>query len=644
MSSEIGHKVFRLKLLSFLYDTLLSPVALFIALFLANPSRFRFGGSEANLDTFYAVAIYAVLAGVMIYANGLHRSIWRYTSFSDFVLILRVATLTTLLFYPVLFVSVGQALPRAAPILAWFVLVAFWGAPRIAARARVDQRRMSRNGSGMGAGEMAHIPIVVAGNASRIEVFVRELRRRQDAPYVVVGILTYESEWHGRVMHGIDVLGGRRDLGDSVTFLRQRGIKPQRVILADDAADEDVISGFLESATRLGLTLGRLPRLLDFDGGAGGGDWLVRPIAIGDLLGRPQAALDREKTRRLVAGKRVLVTGAGGSIGAELVRQISDLGPSKLLLVDNSEFNLYSIDKELSERHPSLARRDLLCDVRDRALVLRWFGRERPEIVFHAAALKHVPLVESHALEGVHTNVIGTQNVVDACVQHNVATMMLISTDKAVNPHNVMGATKRLAEAYCQAIDAQDDTTRILSVRFGNVLGSAGSVVPLFQRQLAAGGPLTVTDPEITRYFMTIPEAVALVLQASALGSESPAHGGVYVLDMGKPIKIVELARQIIRLSGKRPDIDVKIEYIGLRPGEKLYEELVHDEEKHGPTEVEGVMIVSPRTSELPILRHQIAEMSRAIENFDEVRIRRLLKVSVPEFEHGNDHGAVIGV
>jgi O-antigen biosynthesis protein WbqV len=254
--------------------------------------------------------------------------------------------------------------------------------------------------------------------------------------------------------------------------------------------------------------------------------------------------------------------------------------------------------------------------------------------VFHAAALKHVPLVERNPVEGMRTNLLGTQVVADACMEFSVAAMVLISTDKAVNPKNVMGATKRCAEAYCQALDAHESGTRFVSVRFGNVLGSSGSVVPLFQRQLAAGGPLTVTHPDIERFFMMIPEAVALVLQASALGiSNEVPRGRVYVLDMGKPVKICDLARKMIRLSGKEPDRDIKIVYVGLRPGEKLYEEIAHQSEELDNTPIPGIMMIGPRAADLEILQSQFAEIARAAEDLDVGRCLRMLNVIVPEFQ-----------
>jgi FlaA1/EpsC-like NDP-sugar epimerase len=307
------------------------------------------------------------------------------------------------------------------------------------------------------------------------------------------------------------------------------------------------------------------------------------------------------------------------------------------VVLDSSEFNLYSIDRELEERHPQLKKQLALVDVRDAELVALWIQVTNPDIVFHAAALKHVPLLENHPLEAIKTNVLGTINVAEACFDNAVATMVTISTDKAVNPSNVMGATKRLAEAYCQGLDqstAHYGTTRFITVRFGNVLGSAGSVVPLFQRQIEDGGPITVTHSEIKRYFMTIPEAVTLVLQAGAQGiGRENERGSIYVLDMGDPVKIVDLARNMIRLSGFRPDVDIKVEIVGLRPGEKLYEEIAYSDESIAQTHSKFVLRISPRVTDLRIVRHTVQELRQACIAGDLTRAMRLLHVLVPEYK-----------
>jgi O-antigen biosynthesis protein WbqV len=367
----------------------------------------------------------------------------------------------------------------------------------------------------------------------------------------------------------------------------------------------------------------------------------VQPIELADLLGRPEVTIDGAAVRSMIEGQCVVVTGAGGSIGSELTRQIARLKPARLAVIDACEFNLYSIDRELGERYPEIARETALLDVRDTDLVNRFIERVRPDVLFHAAALKHVPLLESHPIEAIKTNVIGTVNVAEACQRHGVPTMVTISTDKAVNPTNVMGASKRLAEAYCQGLDQAaipGAHTRFITVRFGNVLGSAGSVVPLFQRQIEAGGPVTITHAAITRFFMTIPEAVTLVMQAGAHGKGlDEERGNIYVLEMGQPVKIIDLARQMIRLSGHRPDEDIKIKIIGLRPGEKLYEEVVHSDESIMPTKTNSILKVAPRITDLRIVRQQVQELRHAAVNMDSSRVLRLIKVSVPEYD---DSGA----
>jgi O-antigen biosynthesis protein WbqV len=384
------------------------------------------------------------------------------------------------------------------------------------------------------------------------------------------------------------------------------------------------------------MTLARLPRLTEFKSGLVD-TTEVRPVAIEDLLGRPQHPLDRPAMAGLVKGKRVLITGSGGSIGSELVRQVSDLAPQKLILVDHSEFNLYTIDMETGRRHPNLERSAIINDVRDRSAIKRLFEATRPELVFHAAALKHVPLVEANPCAGVLTNVIGTANVADACKAAGVATMVMISTDKAVNPTNVMGASKRIAERYCQALDlkrGKNAGTRFVTVRFGNVLGSTGSVVPLFQKQLAEGGPITVTDAQMKRYFMTVSEAVELILQASAMDDGGHLHEGkIFVLDMGEPVLIIDLARQMIRLAGLIPDEDIDIKITGLRPGEKLFEEMFHGGELLVETGQSGILLAAPRAADAALIATAIETLATAASDSDINRVMTLISGLVPEYK-----------
>ena len=430
------------------------------------------------------------------------------------------------------------------------------------------------------------------------------------------------------------MIGTVGELTQAVNRFEGTPDQPRRVVLTRANMDGEIVRNLLAEAERLGLNLARLPKMTDFkDGLSDKVD--LRPVAVEDLLGRPQTPLDRDEMASLIKGRRVLVTGAGGSIGAELARQVCQFEPAKIVLLDVSEFALYEIDQELSLRYPEITRASVMADVRDPGHVGRVFAGHTPELVFHAAARKHVPLVEDNKAEGLDTNALGTLCVARAARAAGAQAMVMISTDKAVNPTSVMGVSKRLAEIVCQAMDVEGrgtGGTRYITVRFGNVLGSTGSVVPLFERQLAAGGPLTVTDPQMTRYFMTIREAVELVLSASALGVKSDADGRIFVLDMGKPVKIVDLARQMIRLAGLVPDEDVKIEFTGIRPGEKLYEEIFHGEEAPVPTVQPGVLLATPRLVAMAEVEAAFKRMADACRTGDLDTAGAIVADLVPEF------------
>jgi FlaA1/EpsC-like NDP-sugar epimerase len=487
----------------------------------------------------------------------------------------------------------------------------------------------------------APVPILLIGAREGADLFIRAIGRDPRRPYRVVGILADGTSRVGRDIGGVGVLGTFDEIADVVAALTKADNRPQRLIVCQEL-DRVEARRLFDFSAEAGIPLARVPRLTDFRDTRGDDLQRIEPVAIEDLLGRPQTVLDHDSMRALIAGRRVLVTGAGGTIGGELSRQIASYGPARLALLDNGEYALYSIDQEIRERFPALPRQAIIADIRERRRVDDVMALERPELVFHAAALKHVPMVEANAREGLVTNVIGTRHVAEACRAHGVAAMVMISTDKAVNPVNVMGASKRLAESICQALDIvearRDHGTRYVTVRFGNVLGSTGSVVPLFQRQLAAGGPLTVTHPEIQRFFMTVREAVELVLQASALagGGESAARGKIFVLDMGEPVKIVDLAHQMIRLAGKRPGTDIKIDFVGLRPGEKLSEELFYANETLLPTKVSGIRLAAPRTSDYAMLARALDELAEQLREGREDRAIALLGALVPEFEPAN--------
>lgn len=579
----------------------------------------------------FAVPVFTIIAFFAFGLTGLYRGVWRYASMDDLSAIARGVGLSLFVSLPILFFfgHLGT-MPRSLPIIQGIVLLFCLGGPRVAYRLWKDSRQQKRQQQNDNA-----IPVVLVGSDAQSDLFIRHCRHHPEVGYQVVGLITPSEHRKGRRIQGVEIIGSLSTLTQGLDRLVRRGIHPRRLILSSDLVGGDMIHTLMEIADRRGLTLARLPRMTNFDPADDGKSAMdLRPIAVEDLLGRHQVALDRQSIARLIHGRRVLVTGAGGSIGSEMVRQIAAFSPARLVLLDASEFALYTIDLEIAERFPQLERRSVITSVRDRQRLIALLQSEKPDLVFHAAALKHVPLVEGNPIEGILTNAIGGRNLADACTMAGVQAMVMISTDKAVNPTNVMGTTKRAAELYCQSLDLAQHQTRFVTVRFGNVLGSTGSVVPRFQSQLAAGGPLTVTHPEMERYFMTIREAVELVLQASARAVESNRHeaGKIYVLDMGKPVKIVDLARQMIRLAGLVPDVDIPIVFTGLRPGEKLFEEIFHGEEAPVPTDSDGILLASPRFVERDTVRDWLERLEAACNQGNTEAVITLLRELVPEF------------
>jgi FlaA1/EpsC-like NDP-sugar epimerase len=581
----------------------------------------------------YDLGFTATAAVVFLWA-GLYRGIWRYASLPDLWALFRAATLIILIFFPVMFMVTRLAdMPRSLVAINWLLLMALLGGPRFAYRVFKD-RGLDH------VFETAHyapVPILVIGARECAHLFIRAIEHDQRRSYRVVGILGDSTARVGRDIGGVPILGTFDQIDTVVAELTRRDNRPQRLIVCGDALARPVARKLLDFSAEAGIPLARAPRLTDFRAANEDEAQRIEPIAIEDLLGRPQTVLDRAGMRALIAGRRVLITGAGGTIGGELARQVASYGPARLALLDNGEYALYAIDQELKERFAEVPRQAIVADVRDRRRIDDVMTAERPELVFHAAALKHVPIVEANPIEGIVTNVLGTRNVAEACRAHGVGAMVMISTDKAVNPANVMGASKRLAESICQSLDLveakRDRGTRYVTVRFGNVLGSTGSVVPLFQRQLAAGGPLTVTHPEIARFFMTVREAMELVLQASALASgDGEARGKIFVLDMGEPVKIVDLATQMIRLAGKKPGEEVAISFIGLRPGEKLQEELFYASETLMPTKVPGIRLAAPRAIDYAMLARSLDELAEHAREQREDRVMALLRNLVPEY------------
>jgi O-antigen biosynthesis protein WbqV len=624
---------FRHAQLAYLHDLVMAALSFPLAMWL------RVGGDVTGYApslTLYGTVLVTAIAAVVFRALRLYRGIWRYASLNDLLGLVRAVSLVVLVFVPLLFVLTrAEDLPRSVPIIQWGVLLVLLGGPRFAYRLWKDRRSGSFS---LRAPASTGIPVLLAGAGDAAELFIRATRNG-DALYRPIGMIAGGTGRVGRRIHHVEVLGTFDEIPQVVERLEAAGNRPQRLILTVDDLDGAAVRALVDAADQAGMTVARLPKLTELR--AGIADRIeVRPVAIEDLLGRPQAVLDRDGMRRLVVGKRVLVTGAGGTIGGELVRQVAAYGPAQVTLVDSGEFNLYQIDLELQERCPELPRRAVIGDVRDRTVLARIFGEARPELVFHAAALKHVPMVEANPFEGILTNAVGTRHVAEACRAAGVGVMVLISTDKAVNPTNVMGAAKRIAETWCQALDLERGAggTRFVTVRFGNVLGSTGSVVPLFQRQLAAGGPLTVTHPDVMRYFMTVREAVELVLQATAMAGDEP--GKIYVLDMGEPVRIVDLARQMIRLAGLRPGADVEIKITGLRPGEKLFEEIFHGSEPLLPTACKGILLAAPRTADSATLARLLDELAHVCRRADQAGLDALLHRLVPEYRPFRDRPA----
>ncbi len=557
----------------------------------------------------------------------LSQQYWRFSGISDLIGVAGGSVASAALFSALL-LATGFALPTVTfPIVHAFVLASLLGAPRLAYRLYHGRSRIAADDPGL-----QRVLLIGAGDAA--DGFLRALAGQREAKLRVTGIVALSERQTGRRLHGRPILGGIDELGAVLARLRARNRAPDALVLAEPEFRGPRLAELLAAAEADGLTVRRVPlptALTEADRIA------LRPIAIEDLLNRPQISLDHAGMARLIGGRRVLVTGAGGSIGSELARQVAELGPAEIVLLDSSEFALWQIDLEFSESFAGVVRRACLADVRDAARIGALCQDLRPEIVFHAAALKHVPMVESNKLEGLLTNAHGTRVVADAARASGAAVVVLISTDKAVNPTSLMGASKRLAEMYCQALDIAGRARggmRCVTVRFGNVLGSTGSVVPLFRRQLERGGPLTVTHPDMQRYFMTVREAVSLVLQAcvAGMGEAALPEGGIFVLDMGRPVRILDLARQMIVLAGLRPDKDVEIRFSGLRPGEKLFEELFHGHEPPVPTGHAGLLMAVPRTSEVGEVGAAVERIASFAHVGDLAGALSVVRAVVPEF------------
>jgi len=626
-------------------DGLLSAAAVPAARWIADPS----GAVLTPLWLLPLGAATLLLAGLPF---RLSLQYWRFAGIDDLLTVVSSCAIGAVLFAAVLALAGLTPANPAFPIVHALTLLVMLGIPRVA------YRRLLSRAAGSASEQRS---VLLVGSGEDADLFLRAMAHDRRHGFRVEGLLGIAARQTGRRIQGQPILGSHADAGAVLDRLAAEGRLPDTLVITTPDLSGADLARLVAEAERFGLAVRRAPRptalgpaALGPAGDTAGPQLELRPVAIEDLLNRPQVPLDRDGMARLIQGRRVIVTGAGGTIGSELARQVAAFGPETLILLDNGEYALWQIDLELAETHPQVRRHALIADIRDEGRVRAVFESLRPELVFHAAALKHVPIVEDNPLEGLLTNAAGTRHVADAARAVAAQAMVLISTDKAVNPTSVMGASKRLAEMYCQALDIEarahprdaSRTTgqgmRCITVRFGNVLGSTGSVVPLFQRQLARGGPLTVTHPDMRRYFMTVREAVGLVLQASVLGvgdAELPAarEGGIFVLDMGEPVKIVDLARQIIRLAGLLPEKDVEIRFTGLRPGEKLHEELFHGHEPPVPTGYPGLLMATPRTADPAFVGRALDEIATACRGGQARLALTLLGRLVPEFAHNAD-------
>ncbi|WP_223788413.1 polysaccharide biosynthesis protein [Marinicella meishanensis] len=557
----------------------------------------------------WEVAVVILLQGLISFAFNMYRGLWRFASVPDLINLVKsatVGTITIALFF--FFINRLEGIPRSVLLMYPVVLVLLWGGPRISYRMWKDQyfNLADRN--------KPRVMIIGAGHLA--DLFIRNAASSQSCH--VISIIDDTQSLKGTQLRGVKIQSGMNDLAQMV-----QDFAVNLVVIAKQNPSASLVKHVVDELAALDVAIRVAPDPDDYESQLINVNQL-EPITVEDLLGREKVELDWQPVAEFIKNKSVLVTGGGGSIGSELCRQLARIGVSQLSIIDHSEFNLYAIDKALNNEHTPI--KSHLGDVTNKAHLYHIFKSTQPDVVFHAAAYKHVPLLESHACEGFLNNVVGTQNVADCCAEFGVEKMVLISTDKAVNPHSVMGATKRLAEKYCQYKNQQSQTDYLI-VRFGNVLGSAGSVVPLFEQQIAEGGPVTVTHEKMERYFMTIEEACQLILQSLVLGNGNE----IMVLDMGEPVKIKSLAERMIALSGKSKEVTIKI--TGLREGEKLYEELHYDMEDLQPTTVSKISAVKNGQTHTDQLTQQILQGQQLALSFQHDAVKKVLLQLVPEFK-----------
>lgn len=590
--------------------------------------------SEYGLDITFLPALlgFAASATAALFLFRIYRQSWRFFGFAHALAVVGLSLLGSALGWTFLVlvedVTLGFGL-AAAGLTQWMLAVGLLIGLR--SLRRLARENMAGSKIGLARAGRADLPQALLIGPAQWAMSVVELMRAEDHPqFAVAGILLpSDSDVIDRI-GGVRVLGSHDKLVEVVKVSEAQGRPFSLVITLDDGMylGNREMTRLTHRARELGLKLSRIKnhwsQILQRPGAED-----PKNLSVPDLLGRNEFEMEGDVITRQIEGKSVLVTGAGGTIGGELARQLASFRPSRLILLELCEYNLYSIEMMVREKYPDLEIHPELCDIRSRDEVDRVFEKYRPSVVYHAAALKHVPIVEMNPCAGVHTNIIGTKNIADAVTQFGARAMVQVSTDKAVNPVGMMGATKRVGELYSQALDMcgvdDPDAPRFMTVRFGNVLGSSGSILPLFRRQLEEGKPLTITHPDIERFFMTVREAVQLILQSSASAlAEDLERGSIYVLDMGKPVRIVDLAYRLIAQYGLEPEVDVEIKFVGLRPGEKLYEELFDDCEEEVPSKIGGIFEARSHPIPLPFINKSIDRLSEAVKRNDAAEAERI--------------------
>ncbi|MEN6318248.1 MAG: nucleoside-diphosphate sugar epimerase/dehydratase [Syntrophaceae bacterium] len=592
--------------------------------------RFEFSLTPDRLQQIWDLLIWLVpLKLVVFFAFGLYRGMWRYTSVRDFWLIMQATVVSSLLVtFIMLYLNRFQGYSRAVFIIDGILTFLLVGGLRMAIRSYFAIYAGSKNDSdSLIKFHFKKVLIIGAGDAG--EKILREIIENYQLHYKVIGFVDDDPVKKGKSIHGVHVLGNVDDLEE---ILENEEV--QEILVAVPSASGDQIRRIVEACQRCAVSYKIIPGIGDLIDGRVSVKAL-RDISYEDLLGRPPVHLDVTGIRNYLDGKTVLITGCGGSIGSELCRQVIKFQPRLVILLDASEENLFKIQMELQNEKYFRHCETVLGHVQDRQLMEDIFKKYKPQVVFHAAAYKHVPMLEKNPWEAVYNNIIGSRMIMEMSLKHYVERFVLVSTDKAVRPTNVMGTSKRVTELIMQSL--QGSSTKFMAVRFGNVVGSSGSVIPLFRRQIEQGGPVTVTHPEVNRYFMTIPEASQMILQAGAMGD----GGEIFVLRMGTPVKIADMARDLIRLSGKEPDVDIKIIFTGLREGEKLYEELITVGEDILPTGHEKVMVLrsSKHSSDSRYLLTTREKLNKAIDELvkdakrhDARKIKKKLNEIVPEY------------